>query len=588
MDAIRRVQDRLGAEMPQNPTQQKERLQPNLSERSHDPDARKSTQQPVPESTASLTSISSETKPPMIHGESQLASKQASQDWPRKLHSPRFAISVDVYHHLFDQVHPTNEPRMDIYVWTFVTRDLKAAAAGELIMSILQRPDESPESFPMDFLHICDTVYERAKEEGLLLRRWRLLTLHKPLFGRSTWNTIVLAFRNTPISGLQSLRLDEGVVPHFHCQVFSEAEAAAARQHGITRLSLRLGISFWFPFPLFVDRDRGEIKTLKHMDTSILASTYPQTVKMTGLNVFRREVNGSVVLHVPPDQVDWFIQEISEKQKSFNASLLILAEMHDACQGVLVWLPGQPAQIWNIDAHGMKDVAVNFLLLSFNQPTEDVRTTEDGLLILLNPKSTASFFQAACNGQRLVLKPGSQTFELSWPPSWPAPTFSSASSTPSLCAVPQGGEALSPGHVKVDILLPNLSPPSTVNSEALGEFTNKFVEAIEAVIPPEQPPIAPGGCGILARFQLPKETKKSFGIEVISARLDMETQMRLGYWDPLAGNEIQDLTNRVHEIMDGLQAPDGIVYGDSFEWTVRFACWGFSWKNVPQAGRSLR
>ncbi|KAA8647867.1 hypothetical protein EYZ11_011373 [Aspergillus tanneri] len=58
-------------------------------------------------------------------------------------------------------------------------------------MTIKRRPTGSPESYPKDFVEVCDHVYERLRQEQLMLRR-RLLELDNFIFGRPDWKAVVL------------------------------------------------------------------------------------------------------------------------------------------------------------------------------------------------------------------------------------------------------------------------------------------------------------------------------------------------------------------------------------------------------------
>lgn len=44
--------------------------------------------------------------------------------------------------------------------------------------------------------------------------------------------------------------------------------------------------------------------------------------------------------------------------------------------------------------------------------------------------------------------------------------------------------------------------------------------------------------------------------------------------DPLAGNQVQDLINGIVSAMNGVQGPNGIVYGDWVEWEETLWYWG--------------
>ncbi|KAL7755636.1 hypothetical protein ACKLNR_014163 [Fusarium oxysporum f. sp. zingiberi] len=506
--------------------------------------------------------------------------------WAKILTSPRQGVHVTVYHHPLHRAGTevaANDPNKGLYLWTFITTNLKSVAAGELAMAVKCRPNEDPDSYPTDFLQVCDNVYQRAKNEHPILRRWKLLELDEALFGRPDWKTVVLGLRNSPIPGLDSVKIEDSPIPHFYCLPLSEDELITSRLHGTVRVLCGTATE-WFPFVPYVDRDRGSNINLDVMKTSVLAvgnSTFHR-LEVTGLNILWAEPRGPVTLHIPADRAQWFKFAIMDKREASVNSLLILSDLHDSCGSFLVWQPRLPAKIRTM-ANPLKNIAANFLILSFNQATDALQATEDGILVLLNPDSTARFFDAATKGQKLSIQLGStETFELSWSPSWDTLSISKMSNLAEMVFQPDGDpndRPADPEHIKVDSIR-LLHEPRLANSsiQAFGEFQKMAEQAIMAAIPPRRPGLLPQGCGIIARFRVPKINERSFSIMLLVPPQTERMIMRA--MDPLAGNEVQDLTNELGAVMDGLQVPDGLVYGDWMEWEILFWCWGCDPNNM--------
>jgi hypothetical protein len=130
-----------------------------------------------------------------------------------------------------------------------------------------------------------------------------------------------------------------------------------------------------------------------------------------------------------------------------------------------------------------------------------------------------------------------------------------------------------PEHIKVDsIRLLHEPRQGSLSIQAFGEFQKTAEQAIMAAIPPKRPGMLPQGCGIIARFRVPKVNERSFSIMLLVPPQTQRIMMRT--MDPLEGNEVQDLTNELGAVMGGLQVPDGLVYGDWMEWEILFWCWG--------------
>lgn len=105
----------------------------------------------------------------------------------------------------------------------------------------------------------------------------------------------------------------------------------------------------------------------------------------------------------------------------------------------------------------------------------------------------------------------------------------------------------------------------TANISLMADFTKKAEAAIIAAIPPQKPALLPQGCGMIAQFRIPKTAANSFQVKFL-----LPSQAALS---AVPMNELQEVVNR-------LEVPEGMVYGDYMEWQIRFSCWGFEWSMI--------
>lgn len=302
------------------------------------------------------------------------------QSWPIRLESPRYKIRITAYHYCVGQVKDAiTQAVHDIYAWAFISAGLQGVAGGELVFVVKRRPHEADKSYPLDFLCICDTIYDQASKRRLQLRRWGLIDLDEPLFNQTGLKTIALGFRNTPLFGMESAGLDKGPIPHFYCLALNDEEVAVARTCGPVRALVSANPnSPWFPFPFYVDRDWKSSLSPAKMGRSVVVGNKPNKLNVTGLNVIHSS-NGQVTLNIPKDRVSAFKEAMLVQRFRSGASLLIESEMHDSCNGVYSW--ESPTSVFVLAMNPTPtNIAANFLLLAFNQTTEAVRATEDGML----------------------------------------------------------------------------------------------------------------------------------------------------------------------------------------------------------------
>lgn len=124
-------------------------------------------------------------------------------------------------------------------------------------------------------------------------------------------------------------------------------------------------------------------------------------------------------------------------------------------------------------------------------------------------------------------------------------------------------------HVKVERMILLHEPRAgTASVELLVEFTKKAEAAIIAAIPVEKPSILPQGCGMMAQFRIPKLANKPFQITFLLPSQEAQSAVPM--------NELQRIVN-------ALDVPEGICYGDYIELQTLFSCWGFDW-SVVQGG----
>jgi hypothetical protein len=179
---------------------------------------------------------------------------------------------------------------------------------------------------------------------------------------------------------MESVGLDKNPIPHFYCLALSDQEVAVARKCGVIRTLVSAEAkSGWFPFPFYVDRDRKSTLAASVMDNSVAASNMFNKLEVTGLNVIHA-ASGQVTLHIPQDRVWEFKAAMLAKRAASITSILIEADMHDACESVYLWEPGRSTVVRTMTNYSSANIAANFLLLSFNQLSEAVRLVEDGLL----------------------------------------------------------------------------------------------------------------------------------------------------------------------------------------------------------------
>ncbi|KAK4031556.1 hypothetical protein C8A01DRAFT_41991 [Parachaetomium inaequale] len=257
----------------------------------------------------------------------------------------------------------------------------------------------------------------------------------------------------------------------------------------------------WFPFPFYVDRDRTPKLTAASMDSSVVAGNGFNRPEVTGLNV-RHESDGQVVLNVPLERV-----------AQFKAAML-----------------------------RRRLAAPEFV--------------EDGLLVMLNSTNSARFFKAASQGQHmdLTLQPGG--------------AFSKVSATARTLYTsrPAGGSSAQrqkqEGHVQTSVVLLRALQSGKANVDLMARFIRKAELAVIAAIPAARPVLLPDGCGIAAKFRIPKIDENSFAVQGM-------------FPSRAAVQESSGLLNRLQEVVQGLKVPEGIVYGDYIEFQLMFAGWGF-------------
>jgi len=197
-----------------------------------------------------------------------------------------------------------------------------------------------------------------------------------------------------------------------------------------------------------------------------------------------------------------------------------------------------------------------------------VLSADISAVVLLNSSNTARFFQAACCGEDVTLKPGDLPFRLSWPPNWNIPAFSNISSSAGRMYLPLEGQGRQPSensHVVLDsIVLLHEPRNGTASVELFTKFKKKAEAAIIAAVPLQKPAVLPQGCGMIAQFRIPKIAANSFQVKFV-----LPSQALLS---AVPMDEMQRIVNR-------LEVSEGMVYGDYVEFQVLFSCWGFKWSN---------
>lgn len=229
--------------------------------------------------------------------------------WPKvvKLGNSSFTVSI--------HTHAVTSPPNQLPCWTYISNGLSEAQQPEVVFTLLRRKNENVEAFPEAPLEWIRTVYGLANG-GLKLQPGQMVDL---VFDKGMSflkiNNIMLVQDNkrwqdmnrfggfvlaNPLTN-STLGLPQDTLPQFtyNTIALTREEAVVARQFGVTRVIGHVGIAVrWFPYPPWIDRDRGDTVNMADQAGSIRIGL--PMVRMLGLNVMN--IESDIILTIAEDE----------------------------------------------------------------------------------------------------------------------------------------------------------------------------------------------------------------------------------------------------------------------------------------------
>jgi hypothetical protein len=196
--------------------------------------------------------------------------------------------------------------------WTYISEGLSSVSQPEVVFTILRRANENVEAFPEYPIEWIRTVYALANgglhlETGQMVdlvfdRGMVFLKVNQSMIAQDPMRWDSMRKFGTLIHGIPLcdgiFEFPSGRLPPdaHHVIALTHEETAVARQFGVTRVVGHLGLSVrWFPYPPYIDRDRGDCVNMASQAGSIRIRT--PIARMYGLNVML--VNDDIRFTIP-------------------------------------------------------------------------------------------------------------------------------------------------------------------------------------------------------------------------------------------------------------------------------------------------
>ena len=265
--------------------------------------------------------------------------------WPRTVQQG--AVTISIWHH------PMSSPTQgDFYCWTYVSQGLYKNNQPEVVFTVRQRPSESENDFPQAPLEWIKMVNAYAGS-GLHLDLFEpydiffedsvRIVVHRVtgLDSASKWSSMTNFGMLThgipiPINGIPA-----GVLPpnRHHVIAFTPNEATVAREFGRTRVIGQVGLAArWFPYPPYIDRDRGDCCTMADQTGSIRLNGLP----MIGISRFSTmKMHNDIVFRIPKDKEREDAFRGVVRDSKLTDALGFESSLHPDADSGLVWKRGQ-------------------------------------------------------------------------------------------------------------------------------------------------------------------------------------------------------------------------------------------------------
>jgi hypothetical protein len=239
-------------------------------------------------------------------------------------------------------------------LWTYVSQGLSKVSQPEVVFTILRRPNEDIEAFPEGPLEWMQAVYALATG-GMHLETGQMLELMFDPGGAVLaidQITIVLDAKKWQTmrrfgSFVHGIPLKSGCFQLPGCRpppdahhviALTHEETAVAKQFGVTRVIGHVGWSVrWFPYPPWIDRDRGDAVTMVDQGGSVRIML--PIARVYGLNAMLSE--GDIVLTIPTGEVKRKAIKDCVLGSPMSAVVAFDSFMTEEADGGLVWKRGQ-------------------------------------------------------------------------------------------------------------------------------------------------------------------------------------------------------------------------------------------------------
>jgi len=234
--------------------------------------------------------------------------------------------------------------------WTFVSEGLQQVKQPEISFTVRQRPNELAENYPLAPLAWMRIVYLLAAKGSHLdvfqtckinfgdkvqLEVNRLIVVEEA----NQWadfrrfKVLLHGPRSGGIPGLPPGGTPQGC---HHVLGLTPDEAEVAEQYGCYRPVSQIGIAArFFPFPLWLDRDRADACTMADQKGSFLALPRLYPVAIPGINV--TQVDRDIVLTIPEGEQKRKLFTSEARDPDVTASFTLRSTMSGTATSGYLW-----------------------------------------------------------------------------------------------------------------------------------------------------------------------------------------------------------------------------------------------------------
>jgi hypothetical protein len=226
--------------------------------------------------------------------------------WPKVVKLGTAPITVSI--HAYALSHPPKQ----LPCWTYVSQGLSEVSQPEVVFTLLRRPNENVEAFPESPFEWIKVVYGLANsgmhlETGQMLdlvfdRGAAFLKLNQAMIVQDPRKWQAMSRFGSFVHGIPlnsgCFQFPNGQLPPntHHVIALTHEETVVAKQFGVTRVVGHLGLSVrWFPYPPWIDRDRGDTVNVADQGGSIRIGM--PVARFYGLNAMLSE--DDIVLTIP-------------------------------------------------------------------------------------------------------------------------------------------------------------------------------------------------------------------------------------------------------------------------------------------------